>query len=177
MQPVSMWEKLVFRGLISIVLLTLILAGWSYEQRRRDKVRYPQVGRPVDIGGRTLNLYCSGEVGPTVVFDTFSHQAGLSWTAVQPRAAEFARACWYDRAGYGWSDPGPLPRTFKAVATDLHALLKEAGVPPPYVLVGSNDAASNIRVYNGLYPGEVAGGGLVWLVDDALFVPPIIAHG
>jgi hypothetical protein len=157
MEPVSMWEKLVFRGLVSIVLLILILAGWSWEQRRLARQRYPQVGRSVDIGGRTLNLYCSGEGSPTVVFDTFSHQAGLSWLAVQPEAAKFTHACWYDRAGYGWSDPGPLPRTFKAVATDLHALLKAAEVPAPYVLVGSHDAVSNIRVYNGLYPDEVAG--------------------
>src|SRR6266850_2316063 len=159
MQPVGIGEKLVFTGLAGMLLLALIVAGLSFEQsrRRQDRQRYPQVGQSVDIGGRTLNLYCSGEGRPTIVFDTFSHQAGLSWIAVQAQAAKFVRACWYDRAGYGWSDPGPLPRTFKAVATDLHALLKAAHVPPPYVLVGSHDAASNIRVYNGLYSSEVAG--------------------
>jgi len=159
MQPVGIGEKLVFTGLAGMLLLALIVAGLSFEQsrRRQDRLRYPQVGQSVDIGGRTLNLYCSGEGRPTIVFDTFSHQAGLSWIAVQAQAAKFVRACWYDRAGYGWSDPAPLPRTFKAVATDLHALLKAAHVPPPYVLVGSHDAASNIRVYNGLYSSEVAG--------------------
>jgi len=154
-----MRETFVLTGLAGIVLLALIIAALSNarNQRQQDRLRYPQVGQSVDIGGRTLNLYCSGEGRPTVVFDTFSHQAGLSWLAVQAQAARFARACWYDRAGYGWSDPEPLPRTFKAGATDLHALLKTAQVPPPYVLVGAFDAASNIRVYNGLYPNEVAG--------------------
>lgn len=143
----------------AIVTLILILAGVFYRQAawRQDRLLYPQIGQSIDLGGRTLNIYCSGEGSLAVVFDTFSHQAGMTWIAVQPQVANFTRACWYDRAGYGWSDPGPLPRTFKAVATDLHALLHAAHIPPPYVLVGAHDATSNIRVYNGHYPNEVAG--------------------
>jgi pimeloyl-ACP methyl ester carboxylesterase len=64
----------------------------------------------------------------------------------------------------GWSDPGPFPRTSKAIATDLHALLSAAGIPPPYVLVGYSFGGHNVRVYNGLYPNEVAG---MVLVDAA----------
>ncbi len=140
-------------------ILALIILGMIYEQvgERRDRERYPQIGRSVDIGGRTLNIYCSGEGGPTVVFDTFGHTAGYSWSAVQREVAKFSRACWYDRAAYGWSEPAPMPRTFKDVAEDLHLLLHAAGVPPPYVLVGAGDAASHIRVYRGLYSAEVAG--------------------
>ncbi|HXH48381.1 MAG TPA: alpha/beta hydrolase [Terriglobia bacterium] len=139
-------------------ILVLIIAGMIYEKlgERRDRDRYPQIGRSVDIGGRTLNIYCSGEGGPSVIFDTFGHTAGYSWAAVQREVAKFSRACWYDRAAYGWSEPAPMPRTFKNVAEDLHALLHAAGVPAPYVLVGGGDAASHIRVYHGLYPNEVA---------------------
>jgi hypothetical protein len=151
-------------------ILVLIIAGMAYEKlgKRRDRERYPQIGRSVDIGGRTLNIYCSGEGEPTVVFDTFGHTAGYSWTTIQRGVAKFSRACWYDRAAYGWSQPAPMPRTFKDVAEDLHALLHAAGVPPPYVLVGGGDAASHIRVYHGLYPGEVAGVAMVSAngVDD-----------
>jgi hypothetical protein len=159
MQPgVKRWSRLaIMIGLPAI--LALLILGMIYEKvgERRDRERYPQIGRSVDIGGRTLNIYCSGEGGPTVVFDTFGHTAGYSWTAVQREVAKFSRACWDDRAAYGWSQPAPMPRTFKDVAEDLHALLHSAGVPPPYVLVGGGDAASHIRVYHGLYPGEVAG--------------------
>jgi hypothetical protein len=147
--------------------------------RRQDRQRYRQIGRSVDIGGRTLNISCSGEGGPTVVFDTFGHMSGYSWSAVQSEVARFARACWYDRAFYGWSDPAPAPRTFRSVASDLNALLRAAGIPPPYVLVGGGDAALHIRVYHGMYAGEVAGVVMEDAndVDDARIEIPESAKG
>jgi pimeloyl-ACP methyl ester carboxylesterase len=143
----------------AIVMLSLVIAGIAYEQvgERKDRKRYPQIGRSVNIGGRTLNIYCSGLGDPTVVLESGGHTAGYSWVLVQPQIAQFTRACWYDRAGYGWSDPGAFPRTGNAIASDLHALLRSAGIPAPYVLVGSNFGGFSVRVYNGLYPGEVAG--------------------
>lgn len=159
MQPdIKRWSRLaVMIGLPAI--LVLIILGIIYEKvgERRDREHYRQIGRSVDIGGRTLNIFCSGEGGPAVIFETFGHSSGYSWSAVQREVAKFSHACWYDRAAYGWSEPAPMPRTFKSVANDLHALLRAAGVPPPYVLVGAGDAASHIRVYHGLYPSEVAG--------------------
>ena len=141
------------------IVFTLIAAGVLFERigQRRDRERYARVGRAVDIGGRTLNIYCSGEGQPAVVLQTFSHMSGYAWSALEPRVAEFTRACWYDRAGYGWSDPGPSDHTMKATATDLHALLDAAGVELPVVMLGTGDAASEIRVYHGMYPNEVAG--------------------
>ena len=118
---------------IGAAILVLLLAGMAYEQigRRQDRKRYAQIGRPVDIGGRTLNIYCSGEGIPAVVFETFGHMAGHSWSEVQPLAAAFTRACWYDRANYGWSDPGPIPVTYQSTARDLHQLLHAAGWSRP----------------------------------------------
>lgn len=157
----------------TLVIVALVLAGVIYEQigEHRDRQRYPQIGRSVDIGGRTLNIYCSGEGSPTVIFEGAGHTAGYAWTGMQAEAAKFTRACWYDRAGYGWSDPGPSPRTFKAIANDLHALLRAAALPPPYVLVGATAGAFHVRVYNGLYPSEVAGAVLIH-ADD----PDVFAH-
>ncbi len=108
------------------VLAILIAAGVGYEQveRRRDRARFPQVGRSVDIGGRSLNIYCSGEGGPAVVLESDALTPGFAWVAVQRELAKFARACWYDRAGYGWSDPSPSPHPSSASARDLHALLR-----------------------------------------------------
>jgi hypothetical protein len=157
----------------AFVLVALLIAGLIYEQAGewRDRKRYPRIGRPVDIGGRTLNLFCSGEGSPTVVFEGAGHTAGYAWAAMQAEAAKFTRACWYDRAGYGWSDRGPSPRTFKAVAGDLHALLQAAGVPAPRVFVGATAGAFHVRVYNALYPAEVAGAVLIH-ADD----PDVFAH-
>lgn len=156
------WFPKPKRPAFRVAVLTvagLSIAGVCFEHigRRLDRQRYPQIGRSLNIGGRTLNLYCSGEGAPVVVFDTYGHIAGYSWSAVQHEVASFTRACWYDRAAYGWSDPAPMPRTFQAVASDLHALLGAAAESPPYVLVGAGDAGLHIRVFRGLYPHEVAG--------------------
>jgi hypothetical protein len=157
---------------IAVAATVLVLTGVLYEQigERRDRKRYPQIGRSVDIGGRTLNVFCSGNGDPAVIFEGAGHTAGFAWITMQPEVAKFTRACWYDRAGYGWSDPGPSPRTFRAIATDLHTLLHAAALPGPYVLVGATAGAFHIRVFNGLYPSEVAGAVLIHASDPDVFV-------
>ena len=151
------WLKVALNGLTVLIALALV-AGIAYEQigRRRDRARFPQIGRSVDIGGRTLNIFCSGAGAPPVIFESGGPGPGLEWEAFQPEAAKFTQACWYDRAGEGWSDPGPFPRISNAIAKDLHELLKRAGVPAPYVFAGASFGGLNSRVYGGLYPNEVA---------------------
>ena len=83
---------------------------------------------------------------------------------LQGQIAQFSRACWFDRAGLGWSDPSLVEQTSAAIAEDLHALLHGSGVAPPYVLVGASFSGLNVRVFSGKYPAEVAG---VVLVDSA----------
>ena len=67
------------------------------------------------------------------------------------------RACTYDRAGYGWSDPGPRPRTPQQFARELHTLLHNAGEPPPYLMVGHSLGGMLIRQYASQYPQELYG--------------------
>lgn len=157
--------KIALRSLLFFMALALV-AGIVYEQigRRRDRTRIPQIGRSVDIGGRSLNIFCSGTGGPPVVFESGGAGPGLGWESLQIEVAKFTQACWYDRAGEGWSDPGPFPRTSVAISNDLHELLKRAGVPPPYIFAGASIGGLNSRVYGGLYPNEVAG---MVLIDSA----------
>lgn len=152
--------------ILALLIAAALLSGILYEQigRRRDRNRFPQIGKSVDIGGRSLNIFCSGAGGPTVVFESGGDAPGLEWQPIQTEVANFTQACWYDRAGIGWSDPGPYPRTSAAIAKDLHELLKQAGVPPPYALVGASFGGLNARVYSGMYPNEVAA---LVLVDSA----------
>ncbi len=167
-------------GILTSLAVLLAIAGAMFEQtgRWRDRTRYPQIGRSVDIGGRSLNLYCSGQGRPTVVFDTFSHMAGYVWIRIQPEVARYTRACWYDRAGYGWSEPGGTP-LFESEAEDLHRLLAASGEKPPYLLVGLGEAALRAIVYHSHYPREAAG--IVMLnpiaVDDAKRDIPEAAKG
>jgi pimeloyl-ACP methyl ester carboxylesterase len=111
----------------------------------------------VDIGGRKMNLYCSGQGATTVVFDAPSGEAGWNWFRVQPAVAKHTRACVFDRAGLGFSDPAKRPNTSEHVAEDLHKLLAGAGVKPPYVMVGNSLGGANVQVYAYRYPVEVKG--------------------
>ena len=157
--------RIVLKSL-ALLIATALVAGIVYEQlgRRRDRARFPQIGRSVDIGGRTLNIFCSGAGAPPVIFESGGPGPGLEWQSFQPEAAKFTQACWYDRAGEGWSDLGPFPRISVAISNDLHMLLKRAGVPAPYVFAGASFGGLNSRVYGGLYPKEVAG---MILIDSA----------
>ncbi len=141
------------------LLLAVFACGFVYEQigESRDSKGFPQVGRSFDIGGRSLNLYCSGEGTPTVILESNWGEPGYSWNLVQRHIAKFTRACWYDRAGYGWSDAGPFPNHSDSTARDLHKLLGAAGVRPPYVLVGHAMGGFHVRVFRGFYPDDVAG--------------------
>ncbi len=147
-------------------LVLLVAAGLSYERfgEWRDRQRFPQVGRSVDIGGRSLNLYCLGAGSPTVVMDSGGGAPGYGWKLLEPGIAKLTRACWYDRAGYGWSDPAPRARSAADIARDLHKLLHAAGIPPPYVLVGHSLGGFNMRVFAAHYRNEIAG---LVLVDSA----------
>jgi pimeloyl-ACP methyl ester carboxylesterase len=147
-------------------LATLLMCGWTYEQfgEWRDARRNPQMGRVFDIGGRKLNLYCSGQGSPTVIFDSGQAMPGADWALVQPEIAAFTRACWYDRAGMGWSDAAPSGEASESNARDLHALLGAAGIAGPYILVGHSTGGYDVRVYRRMYINEVAG---MVLVDAA----------
>ncbi|HET6178965.1 MAG TPA: alpha/beta hydrolase [Candidatus Sulfotelmatobacter sp.] len=149
------------------VLLLVLLAGFTYEQvgRARDASQLPpRVGQAIDIGGRTLNLYCSGQGTPTVILETGGNSPGYSLLLQQSKMAAFTRACWYDRAGVGWSDPPPSPRTSASIASDLHEALQRAGVLPPYVMAGGSVGGEYVRIYTARYPTDVAG---LVLVDSA----------
>ena len=152
------WFRIVALSLCALVIL-LALAGACYQaiETRLDVSQYPEGGRLVDVGGYRLILNCTGIGSPTVVLEAGFGDVSVEWRAVQPQIAKFSRVCSYDRAGYGGSDPGPMPRTSLRIATELHTLLKNAGEMPPYVLVGSSFGGYNVRVFNGLYPDEVVG--------------------
>ena len=143
-----------------MIALLLLAALHATPAPSVDSEPYTHAQSRVDIGdGRHMNLYCIGTGSPAVIFDSgLGVGSGtLPWSHVQPYVAQFTRACSYDRAGYGFSDPGPLPRTSDAVVSDLHALLVRAGVPPPYVLVAHAIAGLYEPLFADRYPAEVAG--------------------
>ena len=155
----------------SFALLLILLVGWIWRRGRRAKAelveKHPPPGRMVDLGGYRLHINCQGSSqagSPTVVIDAASGEFSLHWAAVQHKVAEFTRVCTYDRAGMGWSDRSRKPYTAMRTVEELHTLLMQAGVEPPYVLVGHSLGGLNVRLYAHEHPDQVAG---LILVDPA----------
>ena len=115
-------------------------------------------GIMVDVGGYRLHILCRGSgPGPSVILDAGLGGFSMDWWFVQEQLATDHRVCAYDRAGYGWSDPGPSPRVTEQIADELEALLRGAQVPPPYVLVGHSFGGYNMEYYAATHPQQVAG--------------------
>jgi len=113
---------------------------------------YARLGQLVTAQGTRLNFYCMGRGSPAVVFDSGWGDWAPVWTIVQPEVAKWTRACSYDRAGAGFSDPGPMPRTSVRIADELRSALHNAGIQGPYIL-RSGTAFSDTGV-SGFLPGQ-----------------------
>lgn len=114
--------------------------------------------------GRKLHFHCSGLGGPLVILDGGWGASALTWRSVQPKVASMTRVCAMDRAGMGFSSPGPLPRDTASIVDDLHAALKTPDLPGPYILVGHSLGGMDMRLYASRHPEQVAG---MVLVDPA----------
>jgi len=145
--------------------IILILTGFVYQciGSHRDRVRYAGAGRWISIGqGRRLYLLEQGSGGPTVLFEAGIGATNLNWRHIQKTVARFTGTASYDRSGLGFSTRCRTARTPGNIAAELHDLLEQAGIKPPYVLVGHSFGGLVMRRYALLYPEEVSG---VVLVD------------
>jgi pimeloyl-ACP methyl ester carboxylesterase len=143
-----------FGLLLTIALSTL---PGSTQAAPFSDTMYTQSGQLVSVGTHRLNLYCTGSGSPAVVFDSGWEDWAPAWSSVQPHIAKWTRACSYDRAGAGFSEPGPMPRTSVRIAQELHTALHRAGIAAPYILVGHAFGGDNVRTFADLYLPEVAG--------------------
>jgi pimeloyl-ACP methyl ester carboxylesterase len=107
-------------------------------------------------GTRHLNLYCVGHGSPTVLFDSGLADSMAVWRLVQGDVAKTTRACAYDRAGYGFSDPPAGASDAKAVVDDLHRLIVAAPIATPIVYVGHSIAGLYGMLLAAKYPADVA---------------------
>ena len=110
-----------------------------------------------DVGGRQLMLYASGTGGPVVVFLPGAGVTGLGYLNLHEQASRFTTSVLYDRSGTGWSDHAELPRSATEVTDELRSLLRVAGVPAPYVLVGHSLGDIYARRFAQRFPADVAG--------------------
>jgi len=114
-------------------------------------------GRMIDVGGYRLRFERAGHGTPTVVMDAGLCQTLRSWDRIAPEVAKFTGVVTYNRAGLEGSDAGPRPRTSQQNVDELQKLLKTAGVPGPYVLVGHSFGGLNVRLYASEHAEQVVG--------------------
>jgi len=136
--------------LVPIVLATFVLSACNTDNgSEMDEI--------VSIGTHSLHIRCLGQGSPTVVIDTGMGDTLEHWDDFQSQVAQFTPVCTYDRAGYGSSEPGPMPRDSQRLADELQQLLENAGVEGPYVLVGHSLGGLTLQVFADRYPDLVAG--------------------
>jgi pimeloyl-ACP methyl ester carboxylesterase len=146
-----------------LILALLFSSGYQAVASAAELRQYPAPGQLIDVGGHRLHIYCLGQGEPSVVMEAGLSGWSTDWILVQPEVAKSTRVCSYDRAGYGWSDPGPLPRDSQQVASELHTLLSKSGVKGNIILVGHSQGGLFVQYYAKKYPQQVAG---IVLVDS-----------
>lgn len=165
-------------GLLSTAVL--IVAAGPVVARQEPQTALGSGGAAMDEAmvvlpdGRRLHLRCSGAGEPTVILDAGLGLDSSVWARVQPGLAAIARTCAYDRAGYGESDPGPLPRNSARRASDLLGLLEATAESGPFVLVAHSAADIPARLAAGRRRDLIAG---LVLVDPGADLETLRAIG
>lgn len=137
--------------------LSVVAGGALAAQSAIPSEEYTRPQRLVAIdGNRRINLFCQGHGTPTVLLDSGMGDTTASWRYVQGEVAKSTRACSYDRAGYGFSDPPPGASDVTASVRDIHLLLKSMGTNGPIVYVGHSVAGLYGVGLQGKYPEDVA---------------------
>jgi pimeloyl-ACP methyl ester carboxylesterase len=149
--------KRVLAGVLALITLVAV-SGGAYQliSSHQELAGNPPPGQLIDIGGHRLHIFCTGTGAPAVILDNGLGGSFLGWGFVQPEVAKFARVCSFDRAGMGFSDAGPTPRTSVRIASELRALLDRTGIQEPVVLVGASFGGFDVRVFASQYQDRSA---------------------
>ena len=167
------------KALAVIVAVLLVACPNLRDSRAFDQALLIPHGRHADLDTHRLYYECQGEGRPMVLIDYGIAGSAVGWRKLQAKLATITTVCAYDRAGYGWSDPGPSPRTAGQAVEELQALIVAAGWAGPFVLLGHSFGGFDTRLFAARHPELVAG--LVWLDSshpaEALQPDPPGAHG
>jgi pimeloyl-ACP methyl ester carboxylesterase len=153
-----------------ILLVALVVLGVVYQTAATelDKNAYSPRGQLYTVSGHQMHLVCMGEGSPAVILQAGASAESLWWYRVQNQLAAHTQVCAFDRPGMGWSEPVDGSREPLIMNAELHTLLEQAGVSPPYIMAGHSFGSILTRIYAAQYPQEVAG---IILVDSQLVTP------
>ena len=151
-------------------LVVLVAFGCAYQRiaSASDEGSFVPRGQLFTVDNRQMHLVCEGEGSPVVILEAGGAAEALWWERIQQHVSAHTRVCAYDRAGHGWSEPASGPRDPQAIVDDLHTLLREAGIAPPYIMAGHSFGAVWARIFAAQFPDEVVG---LALIDSTVLVP------
>jgi len=152
-----LWLKRMFGG-FALAIAVALTSGAAYQSfaTHRDLTQTPPPGKLVDIGGYRLHMWCMGSGEPTVILESGLGGGAFTWPRVQPEVATFTQVCSYDRAGLGYSDNSPGPRTGDQIAQELGKLIQNGGIREKVILVGASSGGFDTRILASKYPERVA---------------------
>jgi pimeloyl-ACP methyl ester carboxylesterase len=162
--PASLVRKVfpwAARGLAGVLCLVLALSLWNAVSSKWQHYRNPPSGRFYIVEGQEMHIDCSGAGSPTVIMEAAASAPWSEWRRVQPELSQVTQTCSYDRAGHGWSVPRKGSRDAETIIRELHSLLDQAGVKPPFVLAGHSAGGLYVREYAREFPNEVVGVALI----------------
>ena len=160
------------RSVLAVGVLAFAISGSG---ARAQAVPRPP-GKLVDVGGHKMHVWCSGAGSPVVVVENGLGDFSTDWSLVAAGVSRFTRICVYDRAGYAWSEPGPLPRTFDQINLELHEALRRLEEHGPFVLVGHSYGGAVVRNFPVAYPRDVDGLVLVDTIHEDQRIPMGPSH-
>ena len=161
---IKLLKRVLFWGGGALVLALAVALSLQWSLSHLALARNPPPGEMVVVGERQIHLLCQGQGSPAVILESGIPGSSLGWASVIEDIASFATVCAYDRAGYGWSQAGPEPRTISNIARELRDLLRTARVDPPYILAGHSFGGLVVQLYASRFPDDVAG---MVLVDSS----------
>jgi pimeloyl-ACP methyl ester carboxylesterase len=178
-KPYGMFRRIAERTVLSLIAITaVLLAGSSAFNAIELKLAWtthPPPGAIYIVNGARMHINCMGTGEPTIILDTGFGNNATVWQKIQPELAKTTRVCAYDRTGSGWSDPQPGPRDANQIVDQEHALLQQAGITGPIVLMGHSIAGLYVRAYATRFPEHVAGIVFVDGSSPGQFKIPVIA--
>lgn len=155
------------RARLAGVALVVIVSVLFYAQYRRNKLAadHPAPGILADAGGVRLHIHCEGTGSPVVLLEAGMNDFSVHWAEVQRGIARTNRVCAYDRAGLGWSEQSAYPRSLSQITSELHGLLRSAGIADAdLILAGHSYGGLIVKAYAARYPERIRG---LVLVDSA----------
>ncbi len=154
------WKRVLRRTAFVFAGVLVIAVGFGFALQRWKDAQTSALrpaGSYATLDGRRIHYRVSGEGRYTFVLEAGLGDYSDSWGPLEESFAQISRTFLYDRAGLGWSDEGPAPRSAEQIVDDLHRTLEAAGIPKPYILVGHSLGGLTQTLYATRYPAEVAG--------------------